>query len=869
MSVEVPLPTFPAPFGRFVLLDRLAVGGMAEIFKAKMTGAAGFEKIIVIKRILPHLAEDRQFVDMFIDEAKLTVHLVHPKIVQVLEFGEVDGQYYIALEYVEGLDCLALLRACAHKRVRLPPTLAAHIGLEVLDALDYAHRATDPEGRALGIVHRDISPSNVFIARRGDVKLGDFGIAHASERQSKTQAGTLKGKYGYMSPEQVVGGKLDGRSDIFAVGIVLAEMLMGRRLFTAPNDLDVLLMVRDVKLERLEKYGNDVPGPLREIVMRSLRRHPAERFTTAGHFRDALADWLFTHGTRISASDVGSFLRSLYVEGTADSEVPMVRQGTIAGHSTRAAAVQADLIAESARRELERVRSNPSVPVLRPGAQPGSAAPSGPPELVPRRAVRPPPPLPASMRRAGPEPLGPAARGRQDGGRAAPIEGPPSGLSRPPSGLTNPPSGLSRPPSGITNPPSGLSRPPSGVSQAPRQARGPTDWGLSKSGSTRRPAGLDEDRPSSGSLPAVTPSQILDGALPLEDDGLELNLDAEKDDLDGLDIDIELTPTPTPTSSANVDETTPASLAEAFQVLESTPNPLEELVTTGRYDIADQIDRAFEGLSGGSGDATPTEVGPLVDPASVVSRGGRITYGEAHVTPPDEQGDLAEVSISRIFTRLAVCRETGMLRVECGGAVKDIYLVEGAPEYVTSNLARELLGEYLVAQGVITSGELSMALAMMPRFSGKLGDTLVGLSLMRPLDVFRHLTRQVRDKLVDVFTWARGQWRYWRGRTNQREAFPLGIDPFEIVGAGVLAIPVDYLEARFRPLGELRPRARPGVLVEPDAFRVGPMPHELLNRLDGSRSIAQWIRMYTNEQELGAFLRTLYLLVEADLASLE
>src|SRR5262244_2533808 len=171
MSSDLPAPSFPLGFGRFQLLDRLAVGGMAEIFKAKMTGAAGFEKIVVIKRILPHLAADRQFVDMFVDEAKLTVHLVHPKIVQVLEFGEVDGQYYIALEYVNGLDCLALLRACAHKRARLPIALACHIGSEVLDALDYAHRATDPDGHLLGIVHRDISPSNVFLSRRGDIKL--------------------------------------------------------------------------------------------------------------------------------------------------------------------------------------------------------------------------------------------------------------------------------------------------------------------------------------------------------------------------------------------------------------------------------------------------------------------------------------------------------------------------------------------------------------------------------------------------------------------------------------------------------------------------------------------------------------------------
>lgn len=245
--------TFPSKFGRYTLVERLATGGMAEVFKAKIVSAHGFEKLLVIKRILPHLAADKTFVAMFIDEAKLTAQLVHPKIVQVTDFGEVAGQYFIALEYVDGFDALALLRTSAQRQVRLPVPICLFIVQEVLDALDYAHNARDAEDKSMRLVHRDISPSNVFISRRGDVKLGDFGIAHAQERESKTQAGTLKGKYGYMSPEQVIGATLDGRSDLFAVGIVLAEMLMGRRLFTAPNDLDVLLMVRDGRLDRLDK----------------------------------------------------------------------------------------------------------------------------------------------------------------------------------------------------------------------------------------------------------------------------------------------------------------------------------------------------------------------------------------------------------------------------------------------------------------------------------------------------------------------------------------------------------------------------------------------------------------------------------------
>src|SRR5438270_12027058 len=278
---------------------------MAEVFKAKILSTHGFEKLLVIKRILPHLAADKTFVAMFIDEAKLTAQLSHPKIVQVSDFGEVDGQFFIALEYVDGFDALALLRASAQRQVRLPIPICMFIALEVLDALDYAHHARDVDGKPMRLVHRDISPSNVFISRRGDIKLGDFGIAHAQERESKTQAGTLKGKYGYMSPEQVTGGSLDGRSDLFAVGIVLAEMLIGRRLFSAPNDLDVLLMVRDGKLDRLDKYCRDLPGELDEVLRKSLRRKASDRYQTAAEFRDALADLLLRLGFRVGLLDVG------------------------------------------------------------------------------------------------------------------------------------------------------------------------------------------------------------------------------------------------------------------------------------------------------------------------------------------------------------------------------------------------------------------------------------------------------------------------------------------------------------------------------------------------------------------------------------
>jgi serine/threonine-protein kinase len=245
----------PKQIGRYQILDRLATGGMAELFKATLTGEHGFEKLVVIKKILPHLAKDKSFVEMFIDEARITAQLDHRHIVQVFELDYDAGTPFIAMQYVDGLDVLALLRECARAQIRLPAELAALIARDVLDALDYAHNAIAADGKPLRVIHRDISPGNVLLSWRGDVKLTDFGIARAAERRHKTETGTLKCKYGYMSPEQISGGEVDPRSDLFSAGILLAEMVMARRLFTSTNDLDILLMVRDV-LELLLTLSN-------------------------------------------------------------------------------------------------------------------------------------------------------------------------------------------------------------------------------------------------------------------------------------------------------------------------------------------------------------------------------------------------------------------------------------------------------------------------------------------------------------------------------------------------------------------------------------------------------------------------------------
>ncbi len=344
----------PKSIGRYTILDRLAVGGMAELFKATLSGDHGFEKLVAIKKILPHLAQDRSFVEMFIDEARLTAQLDHRHIVQVFELGTDADTPYIAMQFVDGLDVLALLRECARAQVRLTPDLAALIARDVLDALDYAHHAVDSSGRDLGIIHRDISPGNVLLSWRGDVKLTDFGIARAAERRHKTEAGTLKGKYGYMSPEQVSGGELDFRSDLFSVGILLSEMVMARRLFTSTNDLDILLMVRDARLDRLTKYAAEFPPELRVIVTKALSRRPEDRWQTAGEFRDVLDDWL-RRTTRTSQRDLAALIGRTVNAPTAELDgvvdQPAVERG-LSGPLTRMSHVKADLEAARARAEF-------------------------------------------------------------------------------------------------------------------------------------------------------------------------------------------------------------------------------------------------------------------------------------------------------------------------------------------------------------------------------------------------------------------------------------------------------------------------------------------------------------------------------------
>jgi hypothetical protein len=301
-------------FGKFILQRKIAEGGMAEVFLAKQAGLEGFEKPVVVKRILPHLCHEDGFVQMFLNEARVAARLSHPSIVQIFDLGRVGDQYYIAMEYIHGEDLRALAKQADKMRRQPVFAIVARIMADMLGALHYAHTRTGPDGRPLGLVHRDVSPQNVLVTYEGGVKLVDFGIAKATESQAgqQTQAGLLKGKYSYMSPEQCRGRKIDARSDIFSVGILLWELLGWRRLFRRDNDMATLVAVAEEPIPRLRSVRPEVPAELDEICTRALERDPDRRFPSAQAMQAALEACIRKYAWEADSITLQRYIRELF-----------------------------------------------------------------------------------------------------------------------------------------------------------------------------------------------------------------------------------------------------------------------------------------------------------------------------------------------------------------------------------------------------------------------------------------------------------------------------------------------------------------------------------------------------------------------------
>jgi serine/threonine protein kinase/CheY-like chemotaxis protein len=301
----------PGAFGRYELLEKIGAGGMAEVYKARMSGEQGFEKIVAIKRIVPHMATNADFVTMFVDEAKLAAQLNHNNITHIYDLGKVDAWHYIAMEYVEGKDLRTLLKLAKERDFPLPAELALFITSKIANALDYAHRRPAPDGSELNLVHRDVSTHNILISDEGDIKLCDFGIAKAASKVSTTISGALKGKLQYMSPEQAWGKRLDRRSDIFSLGSVLYEMLTGTPLFEGDTDMSVLEKVREGKVEPPTSRGVDVPKRVDQIVLKALAKNPQDRYQNASEFEKDLHTVLYTYQPSPGPADLAIYVHRL------------------------------------------------------------------------------------------------------------------------------------------------------------------------------------------------------------------------------------------------------------------------------------------------------------------------------------------------------------------------------------------------------------------------------------------------------------------------------------------------------------------------------------------------------------------------------
>ncbi|MFU8802697.1 MAG: serine/threonine protein kinase [Bradymonadaceae bacterium] len=296
---------------RYQVLERIDAGGMAEVFKANSTSLQGFQKLVAIKRILPHLTQNQRFVRMFLDEAKVSLHLNHTNTVQVFDLGIADGTYFIVMEFVDGTNLKNICEYMRRQNQTMPVEQAVFIAIEVCKGLTHAHDKHDQAGKPLSIVHRDISPPNVLISRAGEVKITDFGLAKAKSQAEHTDPGVVKGKFGYLSPEAAHGEDVDGRTDIFAVGILLWEMLAGRRLFLGDTDYDTLQQVRSAKIPPVSKLRSDVPTELDDVLARGLTRDIYGRYQSAGDFAKDLARFLFSYGQVVTNYDIADTVREM------------------------------------------------------------------------------------------------------------------------------------------------------------------------------------------------------------------------------------------------------------------------------------------------------------------------------------------------------------------------------------------------------------------------------------------------------------------------------------------------------------------------------------------------------------------------------
>jgi serine/threonine-protein kinase len=453
--------------GRYRVVDEIGIGGMASVHLARMDGPGGFQKWVAIKKIHPHLVEDESFVQMFLDEARVAARISHPNVATVFDLGKHEDTYWIAMEYLHGEPLREVMRRTEELGTAMPPEIACRVIADAAEGLHAAHELLGKNGEKLGLVHRDVTPHNLFVTYDGVTKVVDFGIAKFSSRMSHTRAGTLKGKLAYMSPEQVHGEGIDRRTDIFALGVVLWELTTGQRLFRMESDLDTLAKVQECNVPRPSTLIRGYPVDLEKIVMKALAKNRGERFRTARELSRALQSLLMRRGLFIASDEVAAYTQSIFADRIQKREA----------HLRWAAEVTQTI-------NVDQMLSKPK---LGPEFTSSEVQPSAPaPKPLPAAGMPPPRPLPAA---GAPPPLPPGQM---------PPPGPqvlPDDAKETAGSLTTP-----RGPS----PHKPLGRPP----PAPRPAAGMP--------AALPPAGMDEPHPADGDGPTIqaAPSAIEDAYPP-------------------------------------------------------------------------------------------------------------------------------------------------------------------------------------------------------------------------------------------------------------------------------------------------------------------------------------------------------------------
>lgn len=612
----------PLRFGPFFLESRLAVGGTSEVYLARPADATSeLPPRVIVKRLLPHFAADPEGRTMFEREAKLHTAIEHENVVTIYNAGvDESGEPYLAMEYIDGVDGYRLLRRLRQENQTLSTGVSVHVAREVLRALESVHNARGSTGEALGIVHRDVSPSNIYLSKEGRVKLGDFGIARSLARMSlRSEAGqVLKGKFAYLAPEQVAGEDADHRADLFSLATVLAEMLLNQPLFPGGGQLAVLLAIRDCKTEALDALKEDLPGGLYDVMKKALARSPSDRYASAAEFGQALAP--YEADPAVARRDLAQ--RVAWVEATGASTDTM----------------------RAVRESVSAMRAVRPEPVTAPPPAPSPAKPAAPARPADHDAGSP------SQKKTGQYTLLPSFVRFADGTRAGP-------------------------------------------------------WTFAK---------LVE--------------ALATGAV---------------------------------------------GRGDSIDYMSRGMRPIEEIEDLARF----------------LAPLTPT-TGKLGGPGA-----------------PDFHDDLTQGGMLPVLMRVLAQQESGVLfaerpKAEGGdGAKKELYFLSGKLHHVASTNASELLGEYLVRRGKLAREELDLALAVLPRYGGRMGDTLISLGLVGPVDIFRAIREQGRDRVAEIFSWSSGHVSFYRNHELPHVDFPLDLDLPTLMLAGLEAakpagVPVEEYRMR-------------------------------------------------------------------------